>query len=94
MTSLSRRHFLQTAAAGLATSGGRGGAVTMPPTATLGDIAARNGFLFGSAAAQAIDTDAAYRELYVTQTKLIASDVALKIGAIAPQPGPKHFEPR
>lgn len=92
MTSLSRRHLLQMAAAGLAASGGRGAAVTMPLSATLGDIAARGGFLFGSAAAEAIDTDVAYRELYVTQTKLIASDVALKIGAIAPQPGPKHFE--
>jgi endo-1,4-beta-xylanase len=92
MTSLSRRHLLQLAAAGLAASGGRGAAVPMPLTATLGEIAARGGFLFGSAAADAIDTDAAYRELYITQTKLIASDVALKIGAIAPQPGPKHFE--
>lgn len=92
MTSLSRRHLLQMAAAGLAASGGRGAAVTMPLSATLGDIAARGGFLFGSAAAEAIDTDVAYRELYVTQTKLIVSDVALKIGAIAPQPGPKHFE--
>ncbi len=92
MTSLSRRHLLQLAAAGLAARGGRGAAVAMPPSASLGDIAARGGFLFGSAAAEAVDTDAAYRELYVTQTKLIASDVALKIGAIAPQPGPKHFE--
>jgi endo-1,4-beta-xylanase len=92
MTSLSRRHLLQMAAAGLAASGGRGAAVTMPLSATLGDIAARGGFLFGSAAAEAIDTDVAYRELYVTQTKLIVSDVALKLGAIAPQPGPKHFE--
>jgi endo-1,4-beta-xylanase len=64
----------------------------MPLSANLGDIAARNGILFGSAAAEAIDTNAAYRELYVAQTKLIASDVALKIGRIAPQPGPKHFE--
>src|SRR5215469_10513233 len=92
MTCLSRRHLLQLAAAGLAASGERGGAATMPLSTSLGAIAARNGFLFGSAAAEAIDTDAAYRELYVTQTKLIASDVALKIGAIAPQPGPKHFE--
>jgi endo-1,4-beta-xylanase len=92
MTSLSRRHLLQLAAAGLAARGERGAAVTVPLSASLGEIAARNGFLFGSAAAEAIDNDAAYRELYVTQTKLIASDVALKIGRIAPQPGPKHFE--
>jgi endo-1,4-beta-xylanase len=92
MTSLSRRHLLQLAAAGLTASGGRGAAVTMPLSASLGEIAARGGLLFGSAAAEAIETDAAYRELYVTQTKLIASDVALKIGRIAPQPGPKHFE--
>jgi len=92
MTFLSRRHLLQLAAAGLAASSGRSGAAAVPSSTSLGEIGARNGFLFGSAAAEAIDNDAAYRELYITQTKLIASDVALKIGRIAPQPGPKHFE--
>lgn len=92
MTTLSRRNLLQMAAAGLAVSGGRSAAATMPPSASLGEIGARNGFLFGSAASAAIDSDPLYRDLYVTQTRLIATDVALKIGAIAPQPGPKHFE--
>jgi endo-1,4-beta-xylanase len=92
MTTLSRRNLLQMAAAGLAVSGGRSAAATMPPSASLGEIGARNGFLFGSAAAAAIDSDPLYRDLYVTQTRLITTDVALKIGAIAPQPGPKHFE--
>jgi endo-1,4-beta-xylanase len=92
MTTLSRRNLLQMAAAGLAVSGGRSAAVTMPLSANLGEIGARNGFLFGAAAAEAIDSDPLYRDLYVTQTRLITTDVALKIGAIAPQPGPKHFE--
>lgn len=92
MTTLSRRNLLQIAAAGLAASCGRGAAATMPPSANLGEIGARNGFLFGAAAAAAIDSDPLYRDLYVTQTRLITTDVALKIGAIAPQPGPKHFE--
>jgi endo-1,4-beta-xylanase len=59
---------------------------------SLGAIAAQNGYLFGAAAAEVIDSDAAYRDLYITQTKIITTDVALKIGRIAPQPGPKHFE--
>lgn len=92
MTTLSRRNLLQIAAAGLAASCGRGAAATMQPSANLGEIGARNGFLFGAAAAAAIDSDPLYRNLYVTQTRLITTDVALKIGAIAPQPGPKHFE--
>jgi endo-1,4-beta-xylanase len=92
MTTLSRRNLLQMAAAGLAAGGGRLAAATMPSSASLGDIGAKNGFLFGSAAAEAIDHDPLYRDLYVTQTRLITTDVALKIGAIAPQPGPKHFE--
>ena len=92
MTTLSRRNLLQIAAAGVAVSCGRGAAATMQPSANLGEIGARNGFLFGAAAAAAIDSDPLYRNLYVTQTRLITTDVALKIGAIAPQPGPKHFE--
>lgn len=92
MTTLSRRNLLQIATAGLAASCGRGAAATMQPSANLGEIGARNGFLFGAAAAAAIDSDPLYRNLYVTQTRLITTDVALKIGAIAPQPGPKHFE--
>jgi endo-1,4-beta-xylanase len=92
MTTLSRRNLLQMAAAGLAASCGRGAAATLPSSASLGEIGARNSFLFGAAAAAAIDSDALYRDLYVRQTRLITTDVALKIGAIAPQPGPKHFE--
>src|ERR1700724_2046269 len=90
MTTVSRRGFLQTAAAGIAATNGRLAAAT--PAPGLGEIAARNGYLFGAAAAEVIDKDPAYRDLYVTQTKLITTDIALKIGRIAPQPGPKHFE--
>ncbi len=89
MIALSRRHLLQMAA-GLAATNGRVAAGA--PTPSLGAIAAKNGYLFGSAAAEVIDTDPAYRDLYITQTKIITTDIALKIGRIAPQPGPKHFE--
>jgi endo-1,4-beta-xylanase len=90
MTALSRRKLLQMTAAGVAASNAP--IAVAAPTPSLGAIAARNGYLFGAAAAEVIDKDAAYRDLYVTQTKLITTDVALKIGRIAPQPGPKHFE--
>jgi endo-1,4-beta-xylanase len=90
MNALSRRKLLQMTAAGVAASNGRIAAAA--PAPSLGAIAARNGYLFGAAAAEVIDKDPAYRDLYVTQTKLITTDVALKIGRIAPQPGPKHFE--
>ena len=92
MTGISRRRFLKVAAAGAAAASGP----TATATATapgLGTIAARNGFLFGAAAAtEVLDKDPAYRNLYVTQTKIVTTDVALKIGRIAPQPGPKRFE--
>jgi len=97
--SFSRRRLLQMAAAGVATANAGAAAGAPPPSVaanpaatSLGAIAARNGYLFGAAAAEVIDSDAAYRDLYVTQTKIITTDVALKIGRIAPQPGPKHFE--
>jgi len=59
---------------------------------SLGDIAARNNFIFGAAAGPVLFTDAAYRELYATQAKMITTDVALKMGTIAPMPGAKRFE--
>jgi endo-1,4-beta-xylanase len=90
MIAVSRRRLLQVAAAGAAATSGR--VATAAPTPSLGATAASSGYLFGAAAAEVIDTDAAYRDLYITQTKIITTDVALKIGRIAPQPGPKHFE--
>jgi endo-1,4-beta-xylanase len=90
MIAVSRRRFLQMTAAGAAAANGR--IAMAEPSPSLGAIAAKNGYLFGAAAAEVIDKDAAYRDLYVTQTKIITTDVALKIGRIAPQPGPKHFE--
>ncbi|HZP76065.1 MAG TPA: endo-1,4-beta-xylanase [Pseudolabrys sp.] len=59
---------------------------------SLGALASRHGLMFGAAAASVIDTDPAYRSLYVSQAKVITTDVALKIGSIAPQPGPKRYE--
>ena len=64
MTAVSRRRLLQLAAAGVAATNGRVSAGALIPS--LGVIAARNGYLFGAAAAEVIDTDAPYRELYVT----------------------------
>lgn len=90
MIAVSRRGLLQMTAAGVAAANGR--IAMAAPTPSLGAMAAKNGYLFGAAAAEVIDKDAAYRDLYVTQTKIITTDVALKIGRIAPQPGPKHFE--
>ncbi|MDB5610956.1 MAG: glycoside hydrolase [Bradyrhizobium sp.] len=90
MIALSRRRLLQMAAAGVVATNGR--MAEAAPTPGLGTIAAKNGYLFGAAAAEVIDNDPAYRDLYVTQTKIITTDVALKIGRVAPQPGPKHFE--
>jgi endo-1,4-beta-xylanase len=92
MSLLSRRDLLQLTVGGVAVAGTRDLAAASPPPPSLGAIAARNGYLFGSAAAEVIDKDPAYRDLYVTQTKIVTTDVALKMGRIAPQPGPKHFE--
>lgn len=70
--------------------------VTMPSAAaageSLGAIAAENGFVFGAAAGPVIDKDVAYRELYTTHARIVTTDVAMKMGTIAPQPGPKRFE--
>jgi endo-1,4-beta-xylanase len=91
MSEVSRRRLLQFAAAGLAAANARSAAAA--PTPSLAAIAASNGFLFGAAAAtEVMEKDAAYRDLYATQTKLITTDIALKMGRVAPQPGPKHFE--
>ncbi|MGP9813783.1 endo-1,4-beta-xylanase [Rhodopseudomonas sp. NSM] len=89
MNNISRRRLLQMTAAGLATSSLRPADAAAPRS--LAAIAARNGIMFGSAAAQEIDKDAAYRELYVAQTKIITTDVAFKMSRIAPQAGPKQY---
>jgi endo-1,4-beta-xylanase len=90
MISLSRRRLLQMTAAGLAMSRSR--TTLAAPAQSLAAIAAKNGFMFGAAAAEVIDKDAAYRDLFVSQTRLITTDVALKMARVAPQPGPKRFE--
>src|SRR5258708_8350458 len=90
MIAPSRRRLLQMAAGGVVATNGRMAMST--PSPSLGAIAAGNGYLFGAAAAEVIDTDAAYRDLYVTQTKIITTDVPLKIRTIAPPPGPQPFQ--
>src|SRR5207248_1109519 len=68
------------------------GAFAAQSAQSLGAIAARNGIVFGAAAGPVIDKDHAYRELYQTQTRIVTTDIAMKMGTIAPQPGPKRFE--
>ena len=63
------------------------------PQESLGGIAAANGLLFGSAVGPSIFKDLAYRELYLTHARIVTTDVAMKMGTIAPQPGPKRFDP-
>ncbi len=59
---------------------------------SLAAIAAKNGMLFGAAIGPVIDTDAAYRQLYIEQTKIVTTDIALKMSRVAPGPGPLRFE--
>lgn len=88
--SFTRRQALAVlAGATVATHGESLFAATTPG---LGAIAAKNGFVFGAAAGPVIFKDLAYRELYTSHAKLVTTDIALKMGTIAPQPGPKHFE--
>lgn len=67
------------------------GPATAAPHADLGAVAAANGFAFGAAAGPVIDRDAAYRDLYKMHTRIVTTDIALKMGTIAPRPGPKQF---
>jgi endo-1,4-beta-xylanase len=90
MFECSRRKSLAVLAG--ATVAMQGGAFGAPQTQSLGTIAAKNGLMFGAAAGPVIDKDVGYRELYTTQTKIITTDIALKLGTLAPQPGPKRFE--
>lgn len=59
---------------------------------SLAAVAAQHGLTFGAAAGPVIDKDFAYRELYTSQTRIITTDVAMKMGTIAPQPGAKRYE--
>lgn len=87
---LSRREAITVlAGAGVAVSGGDAFAAA---DESLGAIAAANGFVFGAAAGPVIDKDLAYRELYTRHTRIVTTDIALKMGTIAPQSGPKRFE--
>lgn len=65
---------------------------TQSAAQSLGSIAAKNGLMFGAAAGPVIDKDVAYRELYTSQTKIITTDIALKMGTIAPQAGALCFD--
>lgn len=59
---------------------------------SLGAIAAASGFVFGAAAGPVIDKDIAYRELYTKHARIVTTDIAMKMGTLAPQPGPRRFE--
>jgi endo-1,4-beta-xylanase len=90
MLACSRRQALAIfAGASVAAQGEAYGAA---PAQSLGEIAAKNGFMFGAACGPVIDKDLAYRELYTTHTKIVTTDIAMKMGTIAPQAGPKRFE--
>lgn len=88
---MSRRHVLGTIGGGLLTPV-LAKAATAQSSDSLGTVAAKRNFIFGAAAGPVLFTDSAYRELYLTQTKMITTDIALKIGTIAPMPGPKRFD--
>lgn len=90
MHTVSRRDVLATLSGALIAS--RADTSFAASEQSLGEIAARNGLMFGAAAGPVIDKDLAYRELYQTQTRLITTDVAMKMGTIVPQPGVKRFE--
>jgi endo-1,4-beta-xylanase len=90
MQMLSRRDAIAVLAGGCVAV--RGTAFAVTSSQGLGAIAAKNGFVFGAAAGPVIDKDAAYRELYTAHTQIVTTDVAMKMGTIVPQPGPKRFE--
>jgi len=89
MNKLSRRQALAVIAGTVAASSKCAAAA---PSTSLGEIAASNGLVFGAAAGPVIYKDTAYRELYTTHAKIVTTDVAMKIGTIAGQPGPKRFD--
>lgn len=90
MQILSRRHALAVFAG--ASVSARAGMSIAAPLHGLGAIAARSGFIFGAAAGPVIDKDVAYRALYTEHARIVTTDIAMKMGTIAPQPGPKRFE--
>ncbi|MBA2401301.1 MAG: endo-1,4-beta-xylanase [Bradyrhizobium sp.] len=90
MRMLSRRSALGVFAGASVVSGG--GISAAAPSQSLGAIAAKSGFIFGAAAGPVIDKDIAYRSLYTEHTRIITTDIAMKMGTIAPQPGPKRFD--
>ena len=90
MPKISRRDAIAVLAGTSAAIGGKAFAATS--SQGLGAIAAKNGFVFGAAAGPVIDKDVAYRELYTTHTQIVTTDVAMKMGTIVPQSGPKRFE--
>jgi endo-1,4-beta-xylanase len=90
MQILSRRHALGVLAGASVVA--RGGALVAAPSQSLGAIAAKSGFIFGAAAGPVIDKDVAYRSLYTEHARIVTTDIAMKMGTIAPQAGPKRFE--
>lgn len=85
-----RKALTLIAGAGLATRSAAAAAAAA--NESLGAIAAANGFVFGAACGPVIDKDVAYRELYTTHARIVTTDIAMKMGTIAPQAGPKRFE--
>jgi endo-1,4-beta-xylanase len=89
MTHISRRQAMAIIGGGVAASSS---SAIAAPMQGLGEIAAANGVVFGAAAGPVIYNDAPYRDLYTTHARIVTTDVAMKMGTIAGQPGPKRFE--
>lgn len=85
----SRRQVMTMIAGGAI--GAASSSLTYARDQSLGSIAAENGFIFGAAAGPVIEKDAAYRQLYIDHTKIITTDIALKMSRVAPRPGPLQF---
>src|SRR5690554_4755589 len=90
MQSMSRRAALTMM--GGAAIAGTSPALASPARESLGEIAEKNGFVFGAAAGPSATSEARYRQLYVTQARIVTTDVALKMGTLAPQEGTLRYD--
>lgn len=59
--------------------------------ASLGDIAAGAGIQFGASIGREGLENPEYRALYVSQARIVTSDVAMKFAVLRPDPGPARY---
>lgn len=86
---ISRRKALTMMGAAIA---GTSPAFASAPEGSLGEIAEKSGFVFGAAAGPAVGTDTRYRQLYTTHARIVTTDVALKMGTVAPRQGALRYD--